>query len=205
MQDMNVGWVPRCLCTPAGRGRARQDAARQPRPGGPTAPGMALALAAILGLAAASPAVPERLPAPAGEVILSVSGQIGNRNAEGAALFDRSMLEDLGTVSVTTTTIWTEGSSTYVGVPLHAVLEAVAAEGSTLTALALNDYSVSFPVDEIAPEVPILAFLRDGAPMSVRDKGPLWILYPYDDSETYRTELILGRSVWQLDRLRIHD
>jgi hypothetical protein len=38
--------------------------------------------------------------------------------------------------------------------------------------------------------------------MSVRDKGPLWVIYPYD-SDDYRSEVIYSRSIWQLDRLEV--
>lgn len=167
---------------------------------------LALALVSTLSLAlSASVSGAGSLPEPSGEVLLTVSGGIANANAGDAAVFDRAMLEGLGTVSFTTTTIWTDGASIYVGVPLRAVLDAVDARGTVLTAQAINDYSVTFPLDEVGADTPILALLRDGVPMSVRDKGPLWILYPFDANEAYRTEIILGRSVWQLDRLRIHD
>lgn len=47
----------------------------------------------------------------------------------------------------------------------------------------------------------ILAYLLDGQPMSVRDKGPLWLVYPYDASPAFRSEVIYSRSIWQLDRI----
>jgi hypothetical protein len=43
----------------------------------------------------------------------------------------------------------------------------------------------------------------DGNAMSVRDKGPLWVIYPYDSDAAYRTEVIYSRSIWQLDRLEV--
>ncbi|RYH00603.1 oxidoreductase, partial [Salipiger sp. IMCC34102] len=39
--------------------------------------------------------------------------------------------------------------------------------------------------------------------MQVRDKGPLWIVYPYDDTPEYRSEVIYSRSIWQLDRIEV--
>ena len=41
--------------------------------------------------------------------------------------------------------------------------------------------------------------------MSIRDKGPLWVVYPYDSSADYRTEVIYSRSIWQLDRIEVVD
>jgi hypothetical protein len=39
--------------------------------------------------------------------------------------------------------------------------------------------------------------------MTVRDKGPLWIVYPYDAKPEYRQELIYSRSIWQLDHIEV--
>lgn len=145
------------------------------------------------------------LERPTGPVILTVSGSIAHTNGPGVAEFDLAMLRSLDVTSFDTSTIWTEGVSRYEGVRLSILLQAVGAEGETLTAKALNDYSVTFPVAEVETSAPIIAFLRDGLPMSVRDKGPLWVIYPYDDSPAYRTEMVYARSIWQLDRLRLHD
>jgi len=37
----------------------------------------------------------------------------------------------------------------------------------------------------------------------LREKGPLWVIYPYDSDAKFRTEVIYSRSIWQLDRLAI--
>ena len=37
----------------------------------------------------------------------------------------------------------------------------------------------------------------------MRDKGPLWIIYPYDQNTDYQTEVIYSRSIWQLDRIEV--
>ena len=38
---------------------------------------------------------------------------------------------------------------------------------------------------------------------SRRDKGPLWIVFPYDSGAEYQTELVFGWSIWQLATLTI--
>ncbi len=50
---------------------------------------------------------------------------------------------------------------------------------------------------------PIIAYLQNGNPMSVRDKGPLWVIYPYDDNPDYQSEVTYSRSIWQLDRITV--
>ena len=39
--------------------------------------------------------------------------------------------------------------------------------------------------------------------MTLRDKGPLWLVYPYDADTAYQSEVIYARSVWQLDRIEV--
>lgn len=143
------------------------------------------------------------LPAPSGEVVLAISGAIAVTNADGRAVFDREMLEGFDSEAFTTTTIWTEGRHTFVGVPLVDLLAAVGAEGSLLRASAINDYTVEIPVGDAVEGGPIVAYLMDDRPMSVRDKGPLWVVYPFDDVPEYQTETIYSRSIWQLDRIEV--
>ena len=73
----------------------------------------------------------------------------------------------------------------------------------TLLATAINDYTVEIPVSDAVPGGPIVAYLMDGQEMPVRDKGPLWIVYPYDSSAAYRSEVVYSRSIWQLDRIEV--
>lgn len=161
------------------------------------------ALAASLGLAATLAGAETSLPAPADDPILTVTGAIAATNAEGAAILDRAWLEALPAESFETSTLWTEGVRTFTGVPLHVLLETLGSTGSVLRAQAINDYAVEIPVGDAVPGGPIVAYALDGAPMSVRDKGPLWIVYPYDSSPDYQTEVIYSRSIWQLDRIDV--
>ena len=41
--------------------------------------------------------------------------------------------------------------------------------------------------------------------MSVREKGPLWVIYPFDSDPEYQTEVIYSRSIWQLDRIVVEE
>lgn len=147
----------------------------------------------------------EPLSAPGGAVLLTVTGAIGKSNRDGAAEFDLDMLQALDRHDIRTSSIWTEGVKVFTGVPLSVLLAAVEARGRVIEASASNDYLIEIPVDEIEPEVPIIAYLSDGAPMSLRDKGPLWLIYPYDSDSRYRSETVLARSVWQLDRIEVRD
>lgn len=152
---------------------------------------------------AAVEAAADVLPLPEGEVVLTVSGQINQKNSSDAALFDLAMLRDLGAEEIETTTIWTVGPQVFEGVSLTRLIEVLGAEGSVIAASALNDYTVEIPLADAIPGGPILAFAQNGAPLSVRDKGPLWVIYPYDARTDYQSETIYARSIWQVKRMEI--
>lgn len=153
----------------------------------------------------ASAAAADDLPQPSGDVVLTVSGAITQTNVGDTAQFDMEMLRSLGEVSFTTTTIWTEGPQEFTGVSLERLMDAVGAEAASLKATAINDYAVDVPSEDWIEGGPIVAYEQNGAAMSLRDKGPLWLVYPYDAVSDYQSEVIYSRSIWQLDRITVTD
>ena len=152
-------------------------------------------------LLATAPLAAETLPAPEGDIMITLSGALENETADGVVQMDMAQLQAMPTQEFTTSTIWVEGDLTFTGVSLKALLEHAGAMGNTIEAVALNDYKVEIPVDSLTDDAPIVAYLMNGEPMSPRDKGPLWIVYPYDSDADYRSEVIYSRSIWQLDRI----
>jgi hypothetical protein len=159
----------------------------------------ATALVALI----AFPALAEDLSVPKGEVILTVSGQFDTTNVGATAQFDLEMLEALDATTFKTTTIWTNGQNSFTGVSLVALVDHLGIEGETLRATAVNDYAVNIPVSDAVEGGPILAYRIDGETISLREKGPLWVIYPYDANSNYRSEVIYSRSIWQLDRIEV--
>jgi hypothetical protein len=83
------------------------------------------------------------------------------------------------------------------------VLGAVGGQGMTIRAVALNDYKVDVPFDDARSIDVVMARLLDGRPMAVRDKGPLFIIYPFDDRPELRTPQYFARCAWQLRSIEI--
>lgn len=158
---------------------------------------LALWVCIVVGL----PAWADKLGTPSGSVILTVSGGIAAKNAGDAAQFDLEMLRELGATEFSTSTIWTDGEQRFTGVSLHVLMGALGVKDGTLRATAINDYTVEIPVADAVPGGPMIAYEMNGNTMSIRDKGPLWVIYPYDQNADYRTEVIYSRSIWQLDRI----
>lgn len=164
----------------------------------------ALIVAAALGL----PPLPARtadMPAPEGEVLLAVGGDIARTNAGAELHLDLALLDSLPQHEFATATIWTEGVIVFRGVLLRDLLAAAGARGTALRLTALNDYEITMPVADVAEDGPLLAYRLNGKPMTVREKGPVWVVYPYDANPQYRTEQAYSRSVWQLERIEVAD
>jgi hypothetical protein len=156
------------------------------------------AVAALICVASASPRA-EPLPKPlGGEIVLTVDGAIANGNGDGSAFFDLALLKSLPARELTMETPWTKGEHTFTGVPLEVLMAAVGAQGKTVTAYALNDYSVDIPIEDGAEREALVVYLFDGQVMLPSDRGPLWILYPFNTRPETRTETYYQRSVWNL-------
>jgi hypothetical protein len=142
------------------------------------------------------------LEAPTGPVVLTVKGKISNTNAGDTAQFDMAMLEKLKGRKGEMETPWTEGKVSFEGPLLREVLAAAGATGTSLKVRALNDYAADVPADDAKLDT-ILANKLDGKPMSVRDKGPLMLVYPFDlDADLYN-EKYFSRSVWQIKEIEV--
>lgn len=138
------------------------------------------------------------------ETILIVQGDFDGDGVADERRFSRDELAALGEESFSTSTIWTEGAQEFVGVRLHRLLEALAPDHEgQVDLVAVNDYQVSMPSAEAEPNGALLAYLRNGEQMTLRDKGPVWLVYPYDASDLYRTEVVYSRSVWQLSKITL--
>ena len=161
------------------------------------------ALGTLGALGATSQAQAQALPTPKERVVLTLSGKIGVKNAGDVARFDMKMLEALPQHSFTTRTPWFERSVKFTGPLLADVLAAVKAHGSVVKAVAINDYAISIPVTDTTQHKVIVARLLDDKPMAVRDKGPLFVVYPFDDSAALRSSVYYERSIWQLKALDI--
>ncbi len=160
-----------------------------------------LLLTAILAINFSSYVQAGSLPQPKGKPILTISGNISNTNAEGAAKFDRDMLEAVGLVTIETHSPWYDGLTRFEGVSLKKLMDVVGAKGDTVTAVALNDYVSTIPMADFSKFNVILAMKRDGNYMEVREKGPLFVIYPYDTAAELQTQTYYTRSAWQVAKL----
>ena len=143
------------------------------------------------------------LAQPEGKVLLTVDGSIDRVNSPDGIQFDLAMLDALENVEFETTTVWTDGPQVFRGVPLSVLLDAVGVSSGTIVATALNDYQIEWQVSDAIESGAVIATRRNGQALEVRDKGPLWIVFPYDSDPKFRTETVYAYSIWQLVKISV--
>ncbi|WP_043540224.1 hypothetical protein [Salinarimonas rosea] len=158
----------------------------------------ALALLLVLATALLA-AVLSAAPAAAQDVLVArwvdaEGGEIARRG------FDLAALDALDPIAIETTTPWTEGVGRFEGARLGALaaLEPDAGEIAEARLTALNDYTIEVPAQDWSTWDPVLATRLDGTRMRVRDRGPIWLVYPLDADPALRTQRYHARMIWQV-------
>ena len=141
------------------------------------------------------------LRAPAAAPVLTVRGRGLARSVD----FDMAALERLPQQRIVTSTPWYSSPREFVGPLLRAVLQAAGAppQAERARLVALNDYRVDMPLEDVQRHDVVLARLLDGKPMTVREKGPLFVMYPFDVKPGLRSAPYYSRCVWQLRSIEL--
>ncbi|MFT2098962.1 hypothetical protein ACMUMQ_11445 [Marinomonas sp. 2405UD66-6] len=142
------------------------------------------------------------LEAPSHRVVLTVSGAINVTNVDQEAAFDMTMLKALPQYVITTKNPWTKEAHTYQGFSAIDLLDSLGNKGNLLQVTALNKYMTEIPLSDFAEKGAIFATHQDGILMSVRNLGPIMVIYPFDTNEDLKSELYYSRSIWQVSSIK---
>ena len=100
---------------------------------------------------------------------------------------------------VVTKNDYTDNSVEFTGPRLRDVLAPYeVGPNKTLIMRAINDFAVNIPASDAFEYDVILALFSNGEKMSIREKGPIWVIYPMDDHPELRDDSYNSRLVWQL-------
>ncbi|MGQ4879776.1 molybdopterin-dependent oxidoreductase [Billgrantia sp. LNSP4103-1] len=149
------------------------------------------------------PAMAAALPAPEGEVLLRVTGNIEHPNVGDELHLDREQMMSLSPHVIETSTPWTEGVGRFEGPLFRAVLETAGVNSESVRVQSLNEYEIEIPLSDLQEYEVILAIERDGEPIAVRDLGPVFVLYPFDEHPDLLNETIRHRSVWHVGTVHV--
>ncbi len=136
----------------------------------------------------------------ADDAFLKIKGD-GCCNGEGEVALTRAQFEALPQTEVKTHTPWTEGHHTYRGVLLRDLVRIYGLKSLEVKAVAINDYWASVPLEDGQRYPVLLAEKQDGKVLTLRNKGPLWIIYPLSEYPELNKEVYHSRMVWQLTAL----
>lgn len=150
-----------------------------------------------------APATADGLKTPSESPILVVTGKIAKTNKGQRALFDRPMLETMSGTKIRTKTPWYTAEVEFEGVLFPTLLKEIGASGDKLLITALDDYSAEIDIADLTQNQAILALKRDGQYLSISDKGPLFVVYPYDSKPELKNEKYYTKSVWQVRRIEV--
>lgn len=137
-------------------------------------------------------------------------GTLRVTNQSGATvLLSEDELLNLPRSSIRTQTAWTEGVHHFEGVALTEILKKAGIKVSAFTPETLlrltawNDYIVDITLRDATDYQTLLAAFMDGKRLTIKDKGPYWLVYPRDDHSELQDSRFDHRWSWQLKELTI--
>ncbi len=146
----------------------------------------------------ASSAFASGLPAGTDPVLLTVA--VGEELRE----YSLADLQALGTGILETWTPWTERKHVYGGIPLRLLVQDAGLPPDAFVRLrALNGYHVTRPLGGLLEADAFLAFRCDGKLMAVRNKGPVWLLFPFSAQPHLNERDYRMAAVWMLSEITV--
>jgi hypothetical protein len=137
------------------------------------------------------------------ETALTVTG----KDASGAKYIIQYSIDDLKDLDQTgydTINVFVDAPTRFSGPLLRDVLAPLTlSEDATLKLTAVNNYQIEMPLTDATNYDVIVALEMSGAPMSIRDNGPLWIIYPVTDHPELQERIYISRMIWQLTDIEV--
>jgi hypothetical protein len=143
----------------------------------------------------------EKVSAPTGDVVLTVTGDIGTANKGKKLELDLASLEKMRQVRVEAAEPFLKRRVVFEGVLLSDLLAVagVPDSASKVSLTALDDYKVDFKVADVRSSQMLLATKADGKHMPVDRSGPIRIVFPDGSS--------LGRNpdlwIWSVASMKV--
>lgn len=79
----------------------------------------------------------------------------------------------------------------------------VKSKGKSINILAHDGYTMKVPVSDLLTYDVILANRIDGNALSIRNGGPVWLIYPVSDHRELDDTIYESRSVWQIKQITV--
>lgn len=107
-------------------------------------------------------------------------------------------------VVLTTENEFVDGPTEFSGPLARDVLAMIAKpDASSAILTAANEYAVEIPISDFETYDVIFATSMNGRRLSLRDKGPIWVIYPMSQHSELRDAVYNDRLIWQLVRIEV--
>ncbi|EEX93556.1 hypothetical protein VIA_000713 [Vibrio orientalis CIP 102891 = ATCC 33934] len=113
------------------------------------------------------------------------------------------MLQVLNTGTIHTNNHVIEQVTEYSGPTLTSLLDYVGATGTQIKVTAWDEYVVTIPIADIKTYQVLLATHEAGKRMTIDDKGPFFIVFPFSDYPELRNDYYYSLSIWQVKEIVI--
>ncbi|MGF1752140.1 oxidoreductase [Vibrio makurazakiensis] len=119
-------------------------------------------------------------------------------------VFEQAEIAKLPTIAYKTHLPWFDDEATFTGISLQTLLKSQnITVPEFMIVRALNDYAITITKQDIEKYQPIIAYLKDGKPMKVREKGPYWLIYSLSDYPEIDNALYHSQMVWQISDIEL--
>lgn len=135
------------------------------------------------------------------EPILKVQGLASGQPISIA--LDLPAMDKMPQTSFSTTTPWHNRVTEFSGVSLKDFLSSTQLSGTKLQIIALNDYEVEADISELQEAGALLATRQNGTIMPVSDKGPVFLVFPFDSRPELQHQTYYSRAVWQIAEINV--
>ena len=139
------------------------------------------------------------IPVPADKPLVTITGAIGTSNQDGAIVMDRAALESVGLFEYSVKDPFEQRDVLFRGVLMSDLMDLweVDEDVTVLKMVALNDYSVDVPIEDLRNYPVLFALEMDGETMEPDYRGPAMLVYPFGHYE-FDEPLYERYWIWQI-------
>jgi hypothetical protein len=136
---------------------------------------------------------------------VTIDGAISRSNIGTEVALDVATLEQMGLVEYQAHDPWLDTDLKFTGVLLSDLLDVVGASpNATLVHfVAIDDYEVDIKISDARRWPILLATQTNDKPMAIADKGPLRIVFPYDQYPEIDQLKYKDLWIWQIASIEI--
>lgn len=145
------------------------------------------------------------IPAPTGDVVLTIDGNISQKNVGETLQFDMATLESIHLIEYKVDDPFIKRNIAYTGVLFSELLEIAGADknATTLKLWALDDYSAEMKISDALKWPVIVATKADGTYMTLEQKGPLISVFPFNDFPEIDQVAYENQWLWALAKITV--